>query len=101
MFNSLMKPYDIYNDTTTTNEWNETIHSYSKQPEQALIYIALLNHNNLTVNNVDVTESTHIGVTINTNIEKGMLIDNKYQVTYVMNTGKDIILTLKEVSGNE
>lgn len=96
MFNSQQKKYDVYTYSITTNEWGEKI----KSPilfKSVLMFISLRTYNNFTSNDVRLQEVTHIGITSDKTIEKGMMIDNRYSVEFVNNDGRESILFLKEV----
>ncbi len=100
MFNSLMKLYDIYTPTIGKNNYNEKIINYSKTNE-IVMYISLLNHNNLNINDVNIIDSTHIGITFQNKLNIGDKINNKYIVKYIQPTGKDYIVTLKLNVGDD
>lgn len=105
MFNSKMKNYDVYTYEITTNEYNEKIKTpvlYKTVP----MFISLLNHTNLNVNlssatvnvnDVNVTNCTYVAITQDKTLKKDMIIDNRYTITFVLDSGRDVFLTLSEV----
>jgi len=96
MFNSKTKNYNIYTYEITTNEYNEEIKSpvlFKTIP----MFISLLNHADLATNDVNILNSTYMAITTDDTLQRGMIIDNKYEITYVLDNGRDIYLTLTEV----
>jgi len=96
MFNSQMKKVDVYTISATKNEYEEEI----KSPvflKTILMFISLKTYNNYTSNDIKLQEVSHVGITTNKTLEKGMVINNQYTIEFINNDGRDSIVYLKQV----
>lgn len=96
MFNNKMSNYNVYTYEITTNDYNEEIKSpvlFKTVP----MFISLLNHADLATNDVNILDSTYMAITNDNTLQRGMVVNNQYEITYVLQNGRDIFLTLKEV----
>jgi len=96
MFNSQMKKVNVYTISVTKNEYEENIKS-SVFLKTISMFISYKQYNNYTANDVRLQEITHVGITADKTLEKGMVIDNQYTVEFINNDGKDSIVFLKQV----
>lgn len=96
MFNQQKELMNVYQAHSKANEWNENIKEWSLFCTAA-IFISLATHNQYNANDLRLMEATHIGITDNRKIKKGMLIDKKYRVNFVNDACREVILYLQEV----
>lgn len=96
MFNQQKKEFNVYRVGEKTNEWNENVKEWSLFCT-ATVFISLATHNPYNANDLNLMEATHIGITDNRKIKKGMLIDKKYRVIFVNDACREVILYLQEV----
>jgi hypothetical protein len=91
-----MKKVNVYTISVTKNEYEENIKS-SVFLKTISMFISYKQYNNYTANDVRLQEITHVGITADKTLEKGMVIDNQYTVEFINNDGKDSIVFLKQV----
>lgn len=96
MFNSQKKMYNVFTYSTSKNEWNEDI----KSPvfcKYITMFISLKSYNDFTSNDIRLQEVTHIGITEDKTLQKGMIIGDKYTIEFINNDGRESIVYLKQV----
>ena len=98
MFNSKKKSCTRKTRTITTNDYGESVETYSTAAN-ILMFISLSNE--ITYNNADmrIQQCSHIGIT-NDTLTVGDIIDNKYEVLFINNAGREKIVYLKERENN-
>lgn len=82
MFENMIKEYIVYGEVTETDEYNQTITSYEPIGTIEMI-LGLSARTALSNEALDITQCDVIGVTKDSGVAKGMLID-KYEVVYVI-----------------
>lgn len=101
MFRSKMINHDVYAlATATTNDYNEvtaTLTCIATVP----MFIALNAANQFRSNDISVLQCAYVGIApVGVSIEKGNLIDNKYQVEYVVAGAHEDFFYLKELNND-
>ena len=98
MFNSKKKTYTRKVKSITTNSYNETIEGYAAAAEIQM-FISLSNESVLQSNDMRIQQCSHIGLTTDT-VTIGDLIDDKYEVQFINNAGREKIVYMKEIENN-
>lgn len=99
MFENMIKEYVVYGETTEQDEYNQEIISY--EPIGTINMVMSLNTRTITGDeNIVVTQCDVVGITKDSGVTKGMLID-KYEVVYVIPFKRDrYYVYLKERESN-
>lgn len=95
MFNSASKKYTIYKPQETTDRYNQKISTYIESGS-AVLFLSLNTHAFNTKNDISVTQCEYIATTFSTLPQIGDLIDNKYEVRFIVEAGRERFLYLKE-----
>lgn len=82
MFENMIKEYTVYGEVTETDEYNQEIISYEPIGTIEMI-LGLSARTALSDEDIAITQCDIIGVTKDSGVAKGMLID-KYEVVYVI-----------------
>ena len=98
MFNSKKKTYSRKVRTTYTNPYNETIEEYAAAAD-IYMFISLSNESVLQSNDMRIQQCSHIGLTTDT-VSVGDLIDDKYEIQFINNAGREKIVFMKEIENN-
>lgn len=98
MFNSKKQSYQRKTRTITENDYGEKVETYANAPN-TFMFISLSNE--ITYNNADmrIQQCSHIGIT-NDVLTIGDIIDDKYEVLFINNAGREKIVYLKERENN-
>lgn len=95
MFNSASKKYTVYKPQGTTDRYNQEISTYIESGS-AVLFLSLNTHAFNTKNDISVTQCEYIATTFSTLPQIGDLIDNKYEVRFIVEAGRERFLYLKE-----
>lgn len=95
MFNSTSKKYTVYKPQVTTDSYNQEISTYIESGS-AVLFLSLNTHAFNTKNDISVTQCEYIATTFSTLPQIGDLIDNKYEVRFIVEAGRERFLYLKE-----
>lgn len=98
MFNSKKRAYTRKVKSITTNAYNETIEGYAAAAD-VYMFISLSNESVLQSNDMRIQQCSHIGLTKDT-VAVGDLIDDKYEIQFINNAGKEKIVFMKEIENN-
>lgn len=98
MFNSKKKTYSRMARIESTNSYNETIEGYTPAADIHM-FISLSNESVLQSNDMRIQQCSHIGLTLDS-LNVGDLIDDKYEVQFINNAGKEKIVFMKEIENN-
>lgn len=98
MFNSKKRTYTRKVKSITTNSYNETIEAYTAAADVNM-FISLSNESVLQSNDMRIQQCSHIGLTKDT-VAIGDVIDDKYEITFINNAGKEKIVFMKEIENN-
>ena len=98
MFNSKKKTYTRKAKTITTNAYNEKIENYAAAAEIHM-FISLSNESVIQSNDMRIQQCSHIGLTRGT-VTVGDLIDDKFEVQFINNAGKEKIIYMKEIEND-
>ena len=98
MFNSKKRTYTRQVRTITTNAYNEKIEGYAAAANIHM-FISLSNESVLQSNDMRIQQCSHIGLTKDT-VAIGDLIDDKYEIKFINNAGKEKIVFMKEIENN-
>lgn len=98
MFNSKKQSCQRKVKSITENDYGEKIETYAPAAN-VLMFISLSNE--ITYNNADmrIQQCSHIGITKD-NLTLGDIIDDKYEVLFINNAGREKIIYLKERENN-
>ena len=99
MFNSKMAAYKLEKPITTQNDYGENVTSFTAAGKVKM-FISLSSESVTSGSDVRVNQSTHVGLTRDSSIRKGMRIGGKYIVEFVDASARDIIIYMKEVDNN-
>ena len=78
--------------------YNETIESYAAAADIHM-FISLSNESVLKSNDMRIQQCSHIGLTHDT-VSVGDVIDDKFEVQFINNAGKEKIVFMKEIENN-
>lgn len=98
MFNSKKKVCTRKTKTETTNQYNEKVEGYTPAAS-VLMFISLSNESMLKSNDMRIQQCSHIGLTTDT-VLVGDLINDKLEVQFINNAGKEKIVFMKEIGNN-
>lgn len=99
MFNSKKKSYTRKTVTVlTNNDYGEKIEAYTTA-SNIFMFISLSNEITQSSQDMRIQQCSHIGLTQDT-VTIGDLIDDKYEVTFINNAGREKIVYLKERENN-
>lgn len=98
MFEAKKKTYSRQSLVKTTNMYGEDIESYTAAADIHM-FLSLSNESVLQSNDMRIQQCSHIGLTKDA-IEVGDLIDEKYEVQFVNNAGREKIVFMKEIENN-
>ena len=99
MFNCKKKSYTRKTKTVSTdNPYNEKVETYIPSTH-ILMFISLSNEMTLSSQDMRIQQCSHIGLTKDEILE-GDLIDDKYEVQFVNNAGREKIVFMKEIENN-
>lgn len=99
MFQQQMKKYTLEVPHTSTNEWNETLTSFSFDREVE-IAICMNNRNAYNANDTSVLNLELVGITKDKGINKGDRIGGRYIVGFVEEQRLFFIVYMKEIGNN-
>lgn len=99
MFQQQMKKYTLEVPQTSTNEWNETLTSFSFDREVE-IAICMNSRNAYNANDTSVLNLELVGITKDKGINKGDRIGGKYTVGFVEEQRLFSIVYMKEIGNN-
>lgn len=98
MFNSKKKSYSRKIRTKTSNEYNEPIEVYAAAANIRM-FISLSNEITMSSQDMRIQQCSHIGLTED-EVLVGDLIDDKYEVSFINNAGREKIVFMKEIENN-
>lgn len=98
MFNSKKQKYPRKSKVVTKNEYNESIEGYAAAANVNM-FISLSNESVMQSNDMRIQQCSHIGLTKN-EVLVGDLIDDKYEVQFINNAGKEKIVFMKEIEND-
>lgn len=100
MFNSKYKYYTRKIKTISTDAYGEEIETYTiASPNRIRMFISLSNESVLQSNDMRIQQCSHIGLT-QARITVGDLIDDKYEVQFINNAGREKIVYMKEIEND-
>ena len=85
MFQNKMKEYTLEQPQEIINEYNEVVTMYVPVGSVKM-FIALTSYNDTNSNDMRIAQSTHIGLTSSKLLQEGMLVDGKYEITFIDDT---------------
>lgn len=83
MFYSRLTPHEVKAPTETEDELGFKTDSFTAIGALP-IYITFADHSDYRNNDLKLQEVSHVGYTTSDKIRKGMMIDDRYQVLYVV-----------------
>lgn len=98
MFNSKKNTYSRQSLVKTTNIYGEDVESYTAAANVHM-FISLSNESVLQSNDMRIQQCSHIGLTLDS-VSVGDLIDDKYEVQFINNAGREKIVFMKEIENN-
>ena len=99
MFNSKKQSFQRKTKSiSTNNDYGEKIETYTTA-SNILMFISLSNEMTQSSQDMRIQQCSHIGLTKDT-VTIGDLIDDKYEVTFINNAGREKIVYLKEIESN-
>lgn len=99
MFNCKKQSYTRKTrNVSTDNPYNEQVETYIPS-NTILMFISLSNEMTLASNDMRIQQCSHIGLTKD-DVEVGDLIDDKYEVQFINNAGREKIVFMKEIEND-
>ena len=98
MFNSKKQKYPRKTRVVTKNEYNESIEGYAAAADVNM-FISLSNEITMSSQDMRIQQCSHIGLTED-EVLVGDLIDDKYEVSFINNAGREKIVFMKEIENN-
>lgn len=98
MFNSKKQSYQRKTKSVSTNDFGETLATYATAPN-VVMFISLSNEITQSSQDMRIQQCSHIGLTQDT-VSLGDIIDDKYEVLFINNAGREKIVYLKEKESN-
>lgn len=96
-----MKTYPLKQPIIVTNDYGEKVATYSAL-DNIDIFISLSSHEVYGSADMRVQECSHIGLTKDKRIKKGMVIDDRFEVSFVNGiTSQEMILVYMREFKNE
>ena len=100
MFNSKAKFYSRKIKSVNTDEYGEPIVTYTAaSPTHIKMFISLSNEITTSSQDMRIQQCSHIGLTKAT-VTVGDLIDDKYEVQFINNAGREKIVYMKEIESD-
>ena len=99
MFNCKKKTYTRKTKTVSTdNPYKEKIETYTPSAD-IVMFVSLSNETTMSNQDMRIQQCSHIGLTKDS-VLVGDLIDDKYEVQFINNAGREKIVFMKEIENN-